>query len=596
MNSALSDRLLEDIALLVECYSEKEAFGRQSLMKLLVSDPLAFRAASVRLLATAPPSPGTRYLLHLLSREKLLISGLLDTAACRLDEAIPATRAALEAGLPLQIALALDLATSLQEHVSSANTNRILRSMDLLAATCPPTTWNSLQLELAAYPDKLVRSKAALLVGQSGKNAEWIGRRLLDNDARVQANAAEALWYVDPDSARPFLRAAAKSHNSRMAANALLGLYRHGDREAIPKLLNMAQDHAPASRLSAFWAMGETGDPRFLPFLADRYRASEGRMRHAVTSALARIRRREKLLAETGALDLRVSQAIANSRDRLLVCSLRSSDLFRLEDLKAVDVIVFEADTLILDYEFKAFPQPRLLVIGFVSPQPQSADDPYAGAIAGALARCLEIKRSADLWRIDQYSVLDHTAGASAPAVHSSLPYDDPLLTSALKMSNGFFSDFEFARRILASPVPPERLAADAGSAIARQCGAIARHAGERHVFVFLEQDAGQLAADEIRTLQDCVQHQRIVLHAIAIGADTNWTQFRSLCQSHEKSTFDLTSPEQLPRVVEDLYAQLMNRFEITYSMSEPDPRGLVTLRIVNEHGIGRAEVSLKVA
>ena len=104
-----------------------------------------------------------------------------------------------------------------------------------------------------AHPDRTVRSKAALLIGRSSKNAAWIGRRFMDRDARVQASAVEALWSLEAAESRPLLLTASKSKHNRVAANAVLGLYRIGDLKTVRILLDMArQREAPAFRISPY--------------------------------------------------------------------------------------------------------------------------------------------------------------------------------------------------------------------------------------------------------------------------------------------------------------------------------------------------------
>ena len=60
----------------------------------------------------------------------------------------------------------------------------------------------------------------------------------------------------------------------------------------------MALHSDPLFRASALWAIAETEDPRFIPFLMEQFKVSEGKMKLSVTRSLSRIRRREKAYAE----------------------------------------------------------------------------------------------------------------------------------------------------------------------------------------------------------------------------------------------------------------------------------------------------------
>jgi len=183
---------------------------------------------------------------------------------------------------------------ALQGQASASNADRILRILNVLADTGNEICWDPFQIELMAYPDKVVRSKAALLIGQSSRNVARIAHRLSDRDPRVQSNAVEALWCLDAAVAKPHLLEALKSKHNRVFANAALGLYRLGDPDIIALLLEATQHADPLFRVSALWAIGQTQDPRFLQALAEQFKAAEGKPRLALAGAIARIRQREK--------------------------------------------------------------------------------------------------------------------------------------------------------------------------------------------------------------------------------------------------------------------------------------------------------------
>ena len=136
------------------------------------------------------------------------------------------------------------------------------------------------------YPDSAVRSKAAFLIACSSKSVSLVSELLLDEDVRVQANAVEALWTFEAGEARSLLETAARSKTPRVAANAVVGLYRNGDLSSLRLLFRMAAQEDPERRTSAAWAMGETGDPRFLPFLTAWFPRSTGNERVNVLQAL----------------------------------------------------------------------------------------------------------------------------------------------------------------------------------------------------------------------------------------------------------------------------------------------------------------------
>src|SRR5580704_15907727 len=235
-----SESFAQDIAALLESFSEQDTAGKQSLSQSFVSDPRAFAASAIAVLASSQPSPGVRYLVQLLMKGKMLPASLLHPRGTDARVALAALQAITANGTNLQPMLELALNRTLQDQSNPENSQQILRLLELLAAIAPPTFWNSFQLELMAHPDRSVRSKAALLIGRSSKNATWIGRRFMDRDSRVQASAVEALWSLEPAESRALLLTASKSKHNRVAGNALLGLYRIGELKAVRMLLDMA--------------------------------------------------------------------------------------------------------------------------------------------------------------------------------------------------------------------------------------------------------------------------------------------------------------------------------------------------------------------
>jgi hypothetical protein len=592
-----NETLTQDISTVLESFTETDPSGKQAFLQLLAADPKSFGAAAIRVLSKYQPSPGLRYLVHLLTKEKLLLAGLLDAKAAGTDEAVTILRAVAANGTNLQPVLELALNRALLDQPGPESSARILRLLELLAAIAAASSWNAFQLELMAYPDKYVRSKAALLIGRSTKNVAWIGRRFLDRDARVQASAVEALWALGADDARPLLITASKSKHGRVAANAALGLYRISDLKAIPMLLDMARQPDENFRMSGFWAIGETQDPRFLPFLMEQFKTSQGRVRLAVTRALGCMRRREKVVAEAGTFGFHVSEARAGGDGaRSIAFALGAPPTVDLSSLKPTEFAVWEGGALIEDYEVKLPSNTAVLAAGFVAPRFLSPDDPYAQAVAAVLERCSASKRPDDLWRIDRYSIEPAREGAEKPAEKSGLPYDEAIMTQELKMRQSFIADPELLSKAISSEVPLERTAADSFRAIERQCAAVRKLSAKRHVFVFLHHDSLASLEDDahLRALKDIVTQERIVLHGFAPHPSHDCTEFQDLCLSVPEGTFSDTTFDLLPDAIMAVYALLMNGCEISYRLPAGVEAGPVTLRVSSNLGAGQAELTLR--
>jgi len=594
----LCESVTQDVSDFLESFSETDPAGKQAMAQLLAANPGKFVAAVLRLLPTREPTPGSRYLAQMLAKEKLLPAALLDTKAFDLDEAIAGLRAVVASGTNLQPALELALNRALLDPPNPEISARILRLLGLVAAIAAPSMWNAFQLELMAYPDRFVRSRAALLIGRSTKNVAWIGRRFLDHDPRVQASAVEALWAVDAAEARPLLLTAARSPNNRVAANAALGLYRISDLKSIALLLDMARQADESFRLSAFWAIGESKDPRFIPFLMEQFKTSQGKLRLAVTRAMACIRRNEKSAGLAGEIGIQVTEARASSDGaRSIAFALRPSGPLNVSEMKPTEFALWESGTLVEDYDLKLPNANATLAAGFVAPNFPAPDDPYALAVAAALMRSCASKRPDDVWRIDRYFIEPRPVNDDAPR-ETTLPYDESLLTQEVKARYCFISAPDLLSRAVSSEVPAERTAADSYRAMERQCVAMRRLSGKRHVFLFLHHES--LAALEepthVRILSEIAAQEKIVFHGFAPGPSHDSAVFRDMCLSTPGGTFSDATPDQLPAVLEDLYATLLNGCEISYRLTDGAKAGPVLLKVSSALGSGQADIALRPA
>lgn len=595
-DAALEDSLTKELAKLLESYSEKDTVGKQSLSQLLVSDPKAFGASAVEVLAKSQGSPGSRYLVHLLMKGKMLPAILLDPRTAGLREALAALLAVNAIGSNLQPMLELALNKVLLDQSSPENSLRVLRLLELLAAIAPPTFWNSFKLELMAHPDRLVRSKSALLIGRSSKNAAWIGRRFMDRDFRVQASAVEALWALDASESRSLLLTASKSKHHRVAANAILGLYRIADLKAVRWLMDMVrQREDPAFRISALWAIGETQDPRFLPFLMEQFKSSDGKIRLAVTRAMGSIRRQEKINAEAGTLRFRVSDArISADGKRRCALVLSSQPPRDLGILTPLEFALWEAGQLIEDYEVKLSATPGALVVGFVVPRFTSSSDPYGQALTPALTRCASSKRPQDLWRIDRYSLEPPNEEEKPAKEQSFLPYDDAIATQEVKMRHCFLASPDILNKAISTEVSRERAATDVFAGIQRQCEAMVKHAGKRHMFLFLHSDSAALLEDPDRLtfLKTLFAKERIMLHAFAPDIASACAAFRSMCLSLPESTFSDAPIDGMREKLEETYSLLMNGCVVSYQLPPSADAGTAILKVSSSRvGAGQVDI-----
>ena len=122
---------------------------------------------------------------------------------------------------------------------------------------------------LTRHPEERVRSRAAKMVCEIRPNTELIERQLQSTDARVRANAIEALWPVRTLHADHLLRQGVSDNCHRVVMNALVGLHLHGNQDAFGQICRFTQHSSPLFQAAAAWALGCVGDARGTPFLEE---------------------------------------------------------------------------------------------------------------------------------------------------------------------------------------------------------------------------------------------------------------------------------------------------------------------------------------
>jgi HEAT repeat protein len=166
--------------------------------------------------------------------------------------------------------------------------------LDILAHVVPGSAAAVPIAIMMSRAEPRVRSRAALaLKGVTGSTA-WVREHLQHEDARVRANAIEALWPQLSDEHEGMLRRALMDPANRVRGNALYALYMLGAEESRREILAMAEHQDPAFRSTAAWVMGETMDAEFSSVLERIARNDRGGPRMSALRALSRLRSRPK--------------------------------------------------------------------------------------------------------------------------------------------------------------------------------------------------------------------------------------------------------------------------------------------------------------
>ena len=124
---------------------------------------------------------------------------------------------------------------------------------------------------LDSHSDSRIRSLSAKPLCQLRPSSGLIKHHLQSRDARVRASIMEALWNAhvhrsDQQVVR-YLRTAVEDENHRVVANALVGLYRLGESQALEKMIALCSTKQQLFRAAMAWAMGVVDDSRAVPSL-----------------------------------------------------------------------------------------------------------------------------------------------------------------------------------------------------------------------------------------------------------------------------------------------------------------------------------------
>jgi HEAT repeat protein len=185
----------------------------------------------------------------------------------------------------------LRLTKSLLENGMQMAPARIIRVLDVLSKVADISRLYPLLARLASHQNTFVRSKVSLVLGKSHANSTWIRKQFESEDPRTRANAIESGWGLADKEYRRICHAAEKDENNRVQGNALVGLYRCSDENWADKIIAMAGHPTESFRTTAIWAMGITGDLRFIPVLQSLVAAGAGPIRWHAMRAISRIRK-----------------------------------------------------------------------------------------------------------------------------------------------------------------------------------------------------------------------------------------------------------------------------------------------------------------
>jgi hypothetical protein len=360
---------------------ESHSTGNRTLIHdLLDRNRTLFYSCSMEILKTVGDSRGTEFLVALMVANDLLLQAMCDPALNR-EQALALGRMALRvdpmafSGFCSFLCRVATRAPGSSDRAAGKGAVAIEdapRLMEILGEISDPSRLLPSLMRLLHHPNPHLRSKAVKMIGRNNRSVKWVQERMTEPNARTRANAVETLWGIDTGEVRELLRHAANDTNSRVAGNAMLGLYHLGECSVIPELIKMAGQESSLARLTAAWVMGECADPRFSEALRRMLSLTDAVLRKRAFQSIGRIKAanaRAKLGTEVR-MDGQAGAELANGMRQVLV-RVTSQDGRELPPVLPNQFFLSEAGRHILSYRITGNPRPERYEIEY---EPVSAD------------------------------------------------------------------------------------------------------------------------------------------------------------------------------------------------------------------------------
>jgi hypothetical protein len=551
---------------LVRDFDRDAASCRKRISEILQYEPESFYATTIEILKRDTDSRAAQFLVALMLSQNLIFRALCEPALS-LERATTLARMAIRADPMADIALARQLADASTGTSDPNGVGMAERLMVILDKISDGKRILPSLMRMLRNNNPYLRSKAVLMIGRGGRSLNWIRMRLEESDTRVRANAVEALWGMDGPEARQLLESSTRDSNNRVAGNALLGLYWVGESSVLPELVKMASHDSPAFRRTAAWVMGETGDPRFSEILGRMLADTSSDVRKNSFTAVGQIRAAVTQVSQTtewlvsgfaGPKDVRISER----RVRLAVMTPDGSGCPKV---LPAQFIMNENGQPIWSYKVIERPFPEAMSVIFLFPR--SIDATGKAWDNGAL-RCLNWKRTTDLWCVLHYSAAEN-APAGADLELPSFIANASQAAQAFQQTTNRTDCTGFWTGVL--------------RAVQRGGGPVR---GNRHLIVFAPADVGDMPDDGVIT---AALASRTSVQVVTTAPNAGLQEFAHRAGGYLHLVEEGTAIEDRISMV---YLNLLARYEIRYQPVCPEATTL-KVRVHTPSGWGETTVPL---
>lgn len=283
---------------LVKGYAANPIGAKRGMRELLSRSPSKFYVSALQILRGGDTGeglgPGLEMVVNLLHENELLLFALTDVESINSATAIALSHGLVRMDPHFDAKLLKHLLRDDHVTIFQVETVRMERVLEILDAVSDCTRLMPFLMKLQRHPEKRIQSKAALLTVRAHRNADWLQSQINSPDPRVRANAIEGMRATNPsDKEVSLLWKCTTDVHHRVASTALLVLFENGHSEkAAEALEKMANSLGEPYRAAAAWAMGETGDPRFIDQVRRMVRSDTGLARRTALKASVAITRK----------------------------------------------------------------------------------------------------------------------------------------------------------------------------------------------------------------------------------------------------------------------------------------------------------------
>ncbi len=275
---------------------ENNGRGRRAIRLCEEEVPETFLDEGLKVLLGSDGSAGYRFLAVLLARSFSVFERLTDRWRFTRAQAVKVAELLQRVDSNFDTRLASLLPdcddTSKPFGLQGENAERALEILDEIS---PFRRIAPVMRHLTDHSDSKISSKAALLIAKRVQDLSWAKRVVAEStDAQARAAALETMWGHFGPEVMELFRECLGDEDNRVVGNAIIGLHKAGDPDTSELAARIAEKGNPKVRMTAAWAMGQIGDPSFVPILSVLSRDSQPEVRRAALRSLRSLHIRDE--------------------------------------------------------------------------------------------------------------------------------------------------------------------------------------------------------------------------------------------------------------------------------------------------------------